>query len=399
MTSNDYRIELYAQPLFWIVCVSLLVFMTSTEIARFGRNHDSSSISFNKFNVSPKDIYPTFTICFEKYKRSNTSKNETTGASDNKMMKRRKTKNKKTKIKEKKIPNFNDLLTDTTNLRNMLTDYYTMDKTKNKTSKWELKEKGHPPSLSNPLITLTNNVDWPFYKSYHDWDKLCFTKNEKFKENFIKWMDVIRFHTVLLEEVGRRYIFVYVHQPNHLIRSFGEEVAQLEMTKESGDLSKSLKIKISGVNVIRKRPDAKEICNPDADDQDAYFSKVIIKKVGCTPPHWKLENDIYPRYVNCNSSKQLRKITKQSRILREKELNNGKGSPCTEMSISSSIDMKTNQSDLTLKFHYRTNHYFETVNQRSYRLEDLLASVGGYIGMFLGFGLLDVLYAFMKKIM
>ena len=44
MTSNDYRIELYAQPLFWIVCVSLLVFMTSTEIARFGGNHDSSSI-------------------------------------------------------------------------------------------------------------------------------------------------------------------------------------------------------------------------------------------------------------------------------------------------------------------------------------------------------------------
>ena len=153
------------------------------------------------------------------------------------------------------------------------------------------------------------------------------------------------------------------------------------------------------MNVIRKRPDAKEICNPAADDQDAYFSKVIMKKISCTPPYWKLGNDTYPRYVNCNSSEQLQQITKQSRLLREKGLNNGKGSPCTEMSISSSINMKTNQSDLTLKFHYRTNHYFETVNQRSYMLEDHLASVGGYIGMFLGFGLLDVFYAFMKKIM
>ena len=236
MTSNECRIELYAQPLFWIVCILLLVFMTSTEIARFVRNHDSSSISFNNFNVSPKDIYPTFTICFEKYKKSSNLKNETTGASDDKMMKRRKTKNTKTKIKDTKIPNFNDLLTYTTNLRNMLTDYYTRDKTKNKTNKWELKQKGHPPSPSNPLITITNNLDWPFYKSCHNWDKLCLTKNEKFKGNFIKWMDVIRFHTVLLKEVGRRYIYVYIHQPNHLIRSFGEEVAQLEMTKESGDL-------------------------------------------------------------------------------------------------------------------------------------------------------------------
>ena len=64
----------------------------------------------------------------------------------------------------------------------------------------------------------------------------------------------------------------------------------MTMTKESGDLSKELIIKISGVNVIRKRPDAKETCNPKADDQDAYFRSFIIEKVGCTPPHWKFED-------------------------------------------------------------------------------------------------------------
>ena len=399
MTKNEYRVELYAQPLFWIVCVSLLAFMTSKEIARFGRNRDTSSISFNKFNSSPKDTYPTFTICFQKNKTNKPSENKTTESSDNKMFKRQRKKNRKTKTKdEKKDLNFNDLLRDETDIRNMVRQYFTMDTSKNKIDKWKLKTKGDLPSPSNPLISLSNSSVWPFYKSYHERDKICFTKAEAFKKNFIKWIDGVIFDSQRLEEVGRRYILIYVHRSNHLIRSFGEEVAKMTMTKESGDLNKELIIKISGVNVIRKRPDAKETCNPKADDQDAYFRNFIIEKVGCTPPHWKFEDGADSKYPACHSSRQLNQITKKSRDLRVRVLNDGKGSPCTEMSVSSSIEMKTNQSRLSLLFHYRSNHYFETVNQKSYQLEDLLSSVGGYIGMFLGFGLLDVLYAFMKKI-
>ena len=78
-------------------------------------------------------------------------------------------------------------------------------------------------------------------------------------------------------------LFLYVHYPDHTIRSFGEEVAFLLLSKKSGDINKILRIKISGVNVIRKRLDAKKPCNPDADDQDSYFRNVIVSNLSCIP--------------------------------------------------------------------------------------------------------------------
>ena len=67
-----------------------------------------------------------------------------------------------------------------------------------------------------------------------------------------------------------------------------------------------------------------------------------------------------------------------------------KNEPCTEMSVSSSIEAKTNKSDLILVFHYRAKNYMETTNTRAYILGDLVSSAGGFVGMFLGFGLFQL---------
>ena len=290
------------------------------------------------------------------------------------------------------LPDFSSI---TIELRNMVKEFYTVDENNQKINKWELERKHSIPSTSNQLVSPRNSSVWPFYISYQNPDKICFTKNVTIQPMDIKQKDVLVLSTKILDQLtGLGQLFLYVHYPNHTIRSFGEEVAFLLLTKRSGDISKILRIKISGVSVIRKRLDAKAPCNPDADDQDSYFRNVIVSNLTCIPPYLKpfyMNETKINRYMPCESSAKLRMSYFNTRAASVRNEILGKdASPCSEMAVSSSIEMKTNRSDLSLVFHYRTKEYMETVNTRAYVIGDLLSSVGGFIGMFLGYGLFQV---------
>ena len=51
--------------IFKLACFFLAGYMAVTQICRFIENQDTSSISFKRFNRTPKDKYPTFSLCFE----------------------------------------------------------------------------------------------------------------------------------------------------------------------------------------------------------------------------------------------------------------------------------------------------------------------------------------------
>ena len=38
--------------------------MTTKQIMHFLENDDATAIHYRRFNISPKDMYPTFSICF-----------------------------------------------------------------------------------------------------------------------------------------------------------------------------------------------------------------------------------------------------------------------------------------------------------------------------------------------
>ena len=47
-----------------LLCVSLCLYMTYLQFSNYAEDNDSSAISFRKFNKEPKDLYPSFSICF-----------------------------------------------------------------------------------------------------------------------------------------------------------------------------------------------------------------------------------------------------------------------------------------------------------------------------------------------
>ena len=383
----------FAKPLFFIFCSGVLLYMIYKEVARYAMNEDASSISFKKFNASPRDKYPTFTLCFHG-KNGETIWNNTLFQQPNKEISRYSKmitgKSNATKDEIRNLPNFSSVAI---NLKNMVKEFYSIDENSQKINRWILKKENSVPSLTNPLLSPNNSSSWPFYVSFQNPEKICFTRNVTYKKNEVKLKDIITLNSKLLDDLrGTGQLFVYVHYPQHTIRSFGEEVAFLLLAKKSGDLNKTLRIKISGVNVIRKRLDANIPCNIYAGDQDTYFREAVIEKVRCIPPYWKpFVNESSFVSSACESSDQLREAYFNSRHASVRnEVLNADSLPCTEMSVSSSIELKTNKSDLSLVFHYRAKQYMETITTRDYVLGDLLSGIGGFVGMFLGYGLFQV---------
>ena len=66
MDKKMYKITMF---IFNLTCLSLTAYMSVSQFLRYLDNNDKASVSFRQFNHSPRDRYPTYTICFENQKR------------------------------------------------------------------------------------------------------------------------------------------------------------------------------------------------------------------------------------------------------------------------------------------------------------------------------------------
>ena len=380
---------------FFAICMSAVLTMICLEIVRYTKNDDASIISFKRFNASPKDKYPSFTLCFQTGEAKGEAifdVNQLGAISDIRPLRYWKLITGKINTTVDEVKQLSYFSNVTIKMQNLVRQLYTIGDDLKKSNKWALKKVHAKPSAGNPLISDSSSSSWPFYVSYQNPDKICFTRSVSYKKDEVKLKDGVILDSQVLDELhGSGYLYLYVHYPHHTIRSFGEEVAFLLLTKKSGDINKTLRIKISGVNVIRKRIDANSPCDSSVDDQDSYFRSEVIQKLGCIPPYWKslIDSNHSPLSL-CVSSIKLRDAYKYAqRMILRREIYS-KSEPCTEMSVSSSIEAKTNKSNLILVFHYRAKNYMDTTNTRAYVVGDLVSSAGGFVGMFLGFGLFQL---------
>ena len=62
---NDPKIAIgRLKVIFGMVCFLLAAYFTHTQGIRYLANEDTSSITHKQFNQTPRDKYPTFSICF-----------------------------------------------------------------------------------------------------------------------------------------------------------------------------------------------------------------------------------------------------------------------------------------------------------------------------------------------
>ena len=388
--------------LFKFVSFLLTIYFTCHELNRFTLNKDVSTVNVKKFLVRNEkhNEYPTFSICLdgmtydELYNETYLLQKGLTLDSIIKYPNMLRGKEVNETILSLAKPE-----KAMKNLKHIICYFYAKSRTGIVIDNW-LKDMSC--SWKDWLLTGKGRKTLPFYISYRSPDKMCFTptssnEEHKRKEDILKldlqWMTSPSegaLSTVVME--------IYIHGKGQLIRNFGKEIHNVQMfdlypyPKEKL-IKNEIELSVSYVSVIKKRKDANIPCHSEELGDDWYIRQKIVDEVGCIPPYWIDFHTKSDKIMICNSSKQLGSAYK---YLADMERTLDKSlEPCTEMTIVSSIQFGSTtieshkrRFEMTLK--YLTESYQEIANQKEFSANALWSSIGGFVGIFIGYSMMQI---------
>ena len=168
-----------------------------------------------------------------------------------------------------------------------------------------------------------------------------------------------------------------------------------ELGPENGN--NRMDISFSGVTLMRFRETAADACDPELINDDHEWKKRVIGEIGCIPPYWNNNTDDnqQPKRV-CNSKPELELIKEYWRKGNNKlakKVFRKYTKPCTsfvQLIINSIVRHDYSAPDiLEIKIRLQDDFYEEIFNTRAISVADLWANIGGYVGIFCGYSLLQ----------
>ena len=202
-------------------------------------------------------------------------------------------------------------------------------------------------------------------------------------------------------------IFLYVHHPGQFHR---RKIQALRVNVFAGQntvyqYNRNYDIEIITTDIFRKRTDANEKCNDEIDsNDDRYWIKGAVEILKCIPPFWKAfygwQNSTFS---TCKTPEQFQKVT---RVLQRSEEEAGYTQPCAEMSVGvvknefednliisgkdQNKDSRKDMGELIINVKYPKSTYHEILNRREITFDSFWSSTGGFVGMFLGYSVMQV---------
>ena len=367
--------------------------MTAIMTNRFLENEDATSITYKRYNESPREKYFTFSICFtgtQFYWYHYLHMANVYGI----------TPQEYEKILVGQPAFIHDYLhssrlyqklpVNLNNFSDSLYDQFHVQFSNVVTEIEFLTENENHYTYYGPNTTKTSTKNPPFYIGYQTPTTICFTRNTSDHVGSRRMQDLITFNKSTLEAVNyiNTQIQVIVHYPEHLLKS-------LDMPSYSSKFSSlhrniPLEFKLFSGSLLRKRPDSHNPCNQDIEDYDAYLLLSITRKLNCIPPYWKYRiHDDNLHISPCESSQQLKDAYYYTQTIMDAVASYDKS--CVEMFISSTSnwDLMHRTEDFYMKFIYEEKYFQEIKYTRSFGLESFVSNVGGFIGIFLGYSIMQ----------
>ena len=392
---NDPQVLLdRGKTVFSFGCFTLATYYGITQVVRFIENKDSSIVSQKHFNYEPQNIYPTFSICM---KGENIY-------SINEHILLEKT--------EQNLLQYVDLLEGNEGYR------YKYDET-NHTCERESVNASSIFKLNNYSILSPNPSDIiigthfiarndsqnthygygkeianlrkvPFHIGHRIPDETCFTRDSSDELGLIRVYDEVLLSQKLLVPENNHNVEVKIifHHPGQLIERIKEPFHQFKLN-EISSRNMFWEGKITQVSVLKNRPRSKTPCYTGDTSDDTRIRQESIKKVGCAPIYWKdLDFLVNNDEVICDSRESL--ATLKAMISSFNGISDGRS--CTNMDtlVIHSKAVRTDDQHITIKVSYSGNTYQETENVQDFTFETFFASLGGFIGIFLGYSMLQV---------
>ena len=392
MTNFTVRMLIRA---FHLICIITVLVLAYYQFQVYKENKDQSAVGYKKFNNEETDLYPTISVCMHSlngaiFDNDHPSIQSVGGA-----------KSYREKLlgdgnATEDFPNI--LYSDVTKnfFDNYVELFFTMSKQGEIIDNWE-------PSKNKMYNNIELNEDeHPFFKSYQDPSFLCMSKKVKYVPNQVFNFASLVLNATALYNSNVEHVLVYMHHVGQLTRQFGKQILHLSrynFQKAMNSSGNYYAVFINQIEVLRKRHDAIIPCNRTLTADDSMWRNKIIEKVGCIPEYWyEFHQSVDERG---NQTTNLKKCSNKddykliyTDFLPPKHTDNGTNlyiGPCYHMAISASVtQFDLNEKNLVLGFTYFVEEYRETNNRREFSFKSLWSAIGGFVGMFLGCGLLQV---------
>ena len=373
--------------MFQFACFCSAIYMTLLMLLRYSANEDTSIVSYNPFFSNQKE-YPTFAVCLTGHPETIvTNKVQELGITQREyisILKGYETKmNNKYAFKSVIDSKFENM---TTQLRTIISGL--------KYERYDGRESVFYGNLGEPDKDTSGDLDKLAYISYVDTDRFCFSRREELEKKSTRKKDEIILHLSTLNDAlwsDEATLQIVFHIPGQLRRKLKQpsQILKLKEITDHHDRSTEMSLTLAYVSVLRKRPDAATKCDKNLKDEDTEFNRKIVKEVGCIPTYW---NDTLSGIDLglCRSSQMLKsayKITNNPiKILQSYD------KPCNDALITVTSERKKIPAShsVSISITYTTETYQEIRNERAFGIEALGSGVGGFIGIFLGYSLLQV---------
>ena len=417
---------------FRIACILFAGYMILLQILKYKENLDTPKISFKEFMESPEHRYPDLTFCFSghptpqrMYKENRFGKDGIYGPIQ--------TREYHSLIlgHSKAWNTYKTLNRSSINENISGIDYDRATAGNNG------KVKHYFQDYSTTFVNGTQKY-YPFFMqmSYQIPGKVCFTRTfQKLQnESFLLSHEKVNIN---LEDVS---LSMFAHYPGQVLRTiFGRDRVLKSIFKiESDDLknsnvTKAITIDLSQMQVVKGRPDGNVPCNPKPYMDDNKFWLSIYRRLYCLPPYWrKCNGDCHNKTSNVerfikgwqlgsNNLKKLHDCATESEFKKMTDLIHSEGQtnhmrikneivssflpPCNEMAVN--VNVKENEIEkvekakpnkkmddekrITMKIIYMMQKYQEIKNEKELSFEMLWSSIGGFVGMFIGYSMLQFL--------
>ena len=120
---------------------------------------------------------------------------------------------------------------------------------------------------------------------------------------------------------------------------------------------------------------------------DTRIRQESIRKVGCVPIYWKDLDDNSNDELICESRESLAKL--KTMISSFSGISDGRSCISMDTLVIQSKAVRQDDKHITIKVSYLGNTYQETENIQDFTFETFFSSLGGFIGIFLGYSMLQ----------
>ena len=144
---------------------------------------------------------------------------------------------------------------------------------------------------------------------------------------------------------------------------------------------------------LKNRPGSIIQCKPEILNYDEFLQAEVSKDVGCIPPFWKISPVEELELKQCTSTYEIKHAFNYVKDVHKKL--SPYDSPCNDMFNSVRYNWRQSYNDgnpgkSIIKFEYKENYYQEIEYVQDFGFESFWSGVGGFVGIFLGYPLMQL---------